>query len=532
MSLTPLPATAPVIALPVRTPSRPSPPVVLAIMLAFLAPFLLYFDTVRSMVAVWNSSETFAHGYIILPISLWLIWQRRDQVRAFPLQPCWPALLLLGVLGFGWLLARMGEVQVVKQYAFVSMIPVVALAIFGRQRAAALAFPLLFLLLAVPFGEIFIAPLIGFTADFTVWALQTTGIPVLRNGSRFEIPSGSWSVVEACSGVRYLISSVTLGCLYAYLTYRSAVRRALFMVCAVVVPIVANGMRAYLIVMIGHLSGMTLAVGIDHILYGWLFFGLVMFILFWCGNYWRQDGATVLLPGSAPSSAPPALARRAPRASSAAVMALAIVLTMALWPLYGRYSDRFNAHDTPRLPRVAIAWPPAPAFSSWVPRFTPEDARYQGTFRPPAATAQVPVAPPVALSILYYRNQHHGKAAISSSNHLTGEKDEAHQLGSHILQVPLAARPLAVRETTVQTATRSLLVWQWYWAGHQFTANDYAGKLLQAKDKLLLRGDDGAVLLLVAPYDGNPEQARASLRAFLNENLTAMDAALLQTQGT
>ena len=191
------------------------------IALAFLAPFAFYFATAKSIVDVWNSSETFAHGYIILPISLWLVWRRRANFSALPPSPWWPAVGLLLLVGAGWMLARMGEVQVVAQYAFVAMFPVIALAMFGRRLAWSLAFPLLFLLFAVPFGEIFIAPLIEFTANFTVWAVQATGIPVLRNGTRFELPTGSWSVVEACSGVRYLISSVTIGCLYAYLTYRS-----------------------------------------------------------------------------------------------------------------------------------------------------------------------------------------------------------------------------------------------------------------------------------------------------------------------
>jgi exosortase len=69
--------------------------------------------------------------------------------------------------------------------------------------------------------------------------------------------------VEACSGVRYLISSVTLGCLYAYLTYQSTKKRLLFIAVSIVVPIIANGLRAYMIVMIGHLSGMELATGGD-----------------------------------------------------------------------------------------------------------------------------------------------------------------------------------------------------------------------------------------------------------------------------
>lgn len=271
--------------------ARLSPYRFLMIALALLAPFALYFGTARSIVAIWNSSETFTHGYIILPISLWLIWRRRENFAALPPTPYWPALILLAMAGAAWLLARMGEVQVVQQYAFVAMLPLIALGVLGRRLAASLAFPLLFMLFAVPFGEIFIDPLIQFTAEFTVRAVQLTGIPVLRNGTRFELPSGSWSVVEACSGVRYLISSVTLGCLYAYLTYRSTRRRLLFIAIAIIVPVIANGLRAYMIVMIGHLSSMQLATGVDHLIYGWLFFGLVMFLMFWIGSYWREDQA-------------------------------------------------------------------------------------------------------------------------------------------------------------------------------------------------------------------------------------------------
>ena len=235
-------------------------------MAAVLAPFLIYFATARSIVSIWNSSETFAHGYIILPISLWLIWRERGRLALLTPAPWWPALLLLAACGFGWLLASLGDVQVVRQYAFVAMSPVTAVIVLGWQMARQLTFPLLFLLFAVPFGDIFIDPLINLTANFTAAAVEMTGIPILRQGNNFSLPSGDWSVVEACSGVRYLISSVTLGCLYAYLTYRSWQRRLLFVLVSIGVPILANGLRAFMIVMIGHFSGMQLAVGVDHLL--------------------------------------------------------------------------------------------------------------------------------------------------------------------------------------------------------------------------------------------------------------------------
>ena len=96
-------------------------------------------------------------------------------------------------------------------------------------------FPLAFMLFAVPVGEFLVPPMMEFTADFTVAAIRLTGIPVFREGLFFTLPTGAWSVVEACSGVRYIIASLTLGCLYAYLSYVSYLKRSNFYsVCFVV----------------------------------------------------------------------------------------------------------------------------------------------------------------------------------------------------------------------------------------------------------------------------------------------------------
>ena len=150
-------------------------------------------------------------------------------------------------------------------------------------------FPLLFLFFAVPMGEDLTPPMMEFTATFTVEALKLSGIPVYRDGLWFSLPSGNWSVVEACSGVRYLIAAFTLGFVYAYITYHTLWKRVLFVILSVVVPILANGLRAYMIVMIGHLSKMEYATGVDHLIYGWIFFGVVMFVLFWIGSYWQEE---------------------------------------------------------------------------------------------------------------------------------------------------------------------------------------------------------------------------------------------------
>jgi exosortase A len=495
----------------------------LLIALALLAPFALYFGTAKSIVSIWNSSETFAHGYIILPISLWLVWRRRANFAAYPPLPYWPALLLVALVGAGWLAARMGEVQVVMQYGFVAMFPLIALAVLGKRLAGSLAFPLLFLLFAVPFGEVFVGPLIEFTANFTIAAVQATGIPVLRNGTRFELPTGSWSVVEACSGVRYLISSITLGSLYAYLTYRSTRRRLAFVALSVVVPIIANGLRAFMIVMIGHHSSMTMATGVDHLIYGWAFFGLVMFVMFWIGSYWREDEAPA--PSAPPArDAAEASASAAARSARVAPMALAVIALAALWPAFAHFNDRANFNPRPvQLAPVAVSWSAAPAFSSWTHRFMQPDASFSGAYRSGAGQ-------PVGLTVLYYRNQHNGKALISSVNRLTAFEDAWHEIGAATRLESAGGRQLALRETTLQGPQGKLLVWHWFHVGGHDTASNAVGKLRQAQSKLLFRGDDGAAIMLSAPFSDNADEARAALQPFLVQHLDAIEAALAATR--
>lgn len=488
-----------------------------AVAAVILAPLLLYFQTAQSIVRIWDSSDTFAHGYVILPISLWLIWRRRDTLPLDEARPYWPALLLLAACGFGWLLADLAEVQVVRQYAMVAMIPTLALALLGPSLTKAMAFPLLFLLLAVPFGEVFIDPLIDFTADFTVAALRLTGIPVLRVGNHFDIPTGSWSVVEACSGVRYLIASVTLGLLYAYLTYRSLWRQIIFVLFAILVPIIANGLRAYMIVMIGHLSGMKLATGVDHIIYGWAFFGLVMFVMLWIGSFWREDEVATE-------------ARRHDRASTATSLptsrgsmlpvVLAALACLAAWPIYSHYMDKavFNP-KTASLDSFQSSWQPARAFADWKPGFLPANAELHRFFQQDGQS--------VGVSVLYYRNQDDKTKLISSSNRMVHEKDPVWiTTGNAVRQEAIAGQELKLRETRLRGNTGRVLAWNWYWIDGKFIANDYLAKLLQAKEKLLMQGDDGAAITVFAPYAEDPEQARAVLRRFLTENLTPLDATL------
>jgi EpsI family protein len=178
-----------------------------------------------------------------------------------------------------------------------------------------------------------------------------------------------------------------------------------------------------------------------------------------------------------------------------------------------------------QLAPVALSWEPAQAFSSWVPDYMPADATFGGTYRSAAATQ------PVALNILYYRNQRRDKALISSVNKPAAERNAYAPTASALRTEQPGGRNFVVRETTLRSASGPILVWQWIWIDQRATANDYVGKIWQAQAKLAFRPDDGAAVMLSAPFSENPQEARAALRAFLAANLAPIETALATTRG-
>lgn len=468
-----------------------------------------YGDTLASMVTTWRESETFAHGFLIVPICLWLIWGRRESIRALTPQPNFWYLIPLLLVTLVWILGNLGEVVVVQQYSMVFMLLLLVATIVGNAIVKELAFPLLFLLFAVPFGEILLPTLMEHTADFAVFALRLTGIPVYREGLYFSLPSGNWSVVEACSGLRYLIASLTLGCLYAYLTYRSLKRRLIFIALSIVVPILANWLRAYMIVMIGHLSSMKLAVGVDHIIYGWLFFGVVMLALFWTGSFWREDFDTPANASLPDGSIGPA--QHAPwRMLVLATLAVSGVAASA--PLLAAYL-KSGIHVQPVLqtPAATRNWQALPgALSEWTPHYLNPTARLR--------QAYAQGGKPVELYIGYYRNQRQHAELIASQNVLVHSTNKVWgAIGSSRRQAEVNGSAISLIETTVRNAQARLLVWHWYWVDGQYTTNSYWAKFLEAKSQLFGRGDDSAVIVLSTEIGASAEESRARLNDFLGD---------------
>jgi exosortase A len=499
----------------------------LAVLLAAL--LLLYRDTGLAMVGIWSRSDTFAHAFTVPPIVAWLIWRRRAALSAqTPRASRW-VLLPIGFTAFVWLLGDLATTNAVTQLAFTALLVLTVVAVFGPRVASTIAFPLGFLFFMVPIGEFVMPKMMDWTADFTVFALHLSGIPVYREGLDFVIPSGNWSVAEACSGVRYLIASVMVGVLFAYLNYRSLRRRLAFVAVAFVVPIVANWVRAYLIVVTGHLSGNTLAVGADHLIYGWVFFGIVITAMFVIGARWSEAPADPALPMVAPGAlrGAPGLGRRVALVAGAAVLLLALP-QLLLHRLV--QSERVGAPSFALPAEMADGWHAAAmAPADWTPGYEGAVTTAQRSYTRAGETVGVYVG--------YYRRQDATHKLVSSTNALAKGK------GAHWSEVAGGSRTFAVddrsvsvrtaqlrgsRQATDSGATR-LAVRQVYWVNGRYTASDRDAKGWGAVYRLLGRGDDAAVVIAYA-VDEPGGGANVALDHFVGANLPLLARRFAETR--
>lgn len=483
--------------------------VALATGLVFAWVIAWNFQTARDMARVWWNSDTYAHGMIVVPVFAWLLWRARPRLAGLRLRPePWFAVPIV-LAGLLWLMGRLVGVAAASHFALVATLVLALVGVLGRQVARVLMFPLAFLMFAVPIGDFLLPGLMNLTASFTVQALRLTGVPVYREGLFFVVPNGSWSVVEACSGIRYLIASATVGALYAYLSFSSLRRRLLFMAAALLVPILANWLRAYMIVLLGYLTDNRLAAGVDHLIYGWVFFGVVMMGMFALANRWREPLPAVPLTvaGVVDNSRP---------VRTRWVAVLPVLLAVALLPVAAAKLDGPVADYSLRvdLPAAARGWTvDDPTSLGYRPR-------YLGARGQEGAVYRGPDGRPVLAYVAWYAEQRDGREMVGWGN---GVVDPGSSGTLIVAEREIATGIGPVRETRLKTAEGPVRVWRWYRVNGLHAVGDIEVKLRLAVDRLTAQGDGSAVIVL-ATRETEAHEDEARLRQFLSAHAAGFDA--------
>ena len=255
-----------------------------AVFVLILSFALLYRNVIAKLVHDWSVDENYSHGFLIVPLAAYLAWERREQLANLPLRPSgWGmaivagsiAVLLAGLLGAELFLSRI---------AMIGTIMGAVVFVLGWQHLKALAFPTAVLLLMIPipaivFNEI-VFPLQLLASRVGEASLMAAGIPVLREGNIIVLANTSLEVAEACSGLRSLVSLLTLAIVYGYFTDRRPGVRVAIALASIPVAIIANGARVAGTGIAAHYYGPAVAQGFLHTFSGWMVFVVAFLMLF------------------------------------------------------------------------------------------------------------------------------------------------------------------------------------------------------------------------------------------------------------
>jgi exosortase len=259
---------------------RPHLAAVAAILLAL---GLAYWRVLGDLFIAWRDDGNYSHGFFIAPLAAWFAWEKRQTLAAIVPRPSWAG---LSVVAVGLLLlfaGLLGAEFFVSRVSFVITLTGIVLFLFGRAHLRALAFPLAFLLLAIPppaliFNKITI-PLQTVASQVGEAAIRAGGVPVLREGNVLVLAHTSLEVAEACSGIRSLVSLITLGFVFGYFLEPRAWVRAVIVVSAIPVAIVANGARVAGTGLAAQWIGPEAAMGFFHEFSGWVLFVVALVLM-------------------------------------------------------------------------------------------------------------------------------------------------------------------------------------------------------------------------------------------------------------
>jgi len=206
-----------------------------------------YFPILVRLVAQWGSDEDMSHGFFVPVIAGFIVWQRREELMATEARPNPWGLLLVGWGCIQLLLGYLGTELFTARTAFVVTLIGAVWTLGGTAILKKLAFPLCLLFLMVPIPAVIYNqitfPLQILASQLAASALDLFGVPVLREGNILDVSGNMLSVVEACSGIRSLLTLTFLALVYGYFfEKRTWVRVALFVI-VIPVAIFVNASR-------------------------------------------------------------------------------------------------------------------------------------------------------------------------------------------------------------------------------------------------------------------------------------------------
>jgi exosortase len=236
------------------------------------------------LVVFWSNSDEYSHGFLIVPLSAYIVWRKRDVLAEIGVKSSWIGLAVAILALMLYLFSHFAEIMTLTSLSMVLFLAGAVTYFYGGLMLKELLFPLFLLLFMIPIPSQVYAyltvPLQLFVSKASVGIAQILDIPVHREGNVIHLPARTLQVVQACSGMRSMISLLTLSAVFGYLTLKSNLLRSILFVSGVPAAIIVNIIRVLLLVGAFYYFGYDLTEGSVHTAFGVVIFGLALIILF------------------------------------------------------------------------------------------------------------------------------------------------------------------------------------------------------------------------------------------------------------
>ncbi len=370
--------------------------------------FLLFWPTTASLIEQWEDTvrRSYTHGYLIVAMSLWLLWRNRSEWSQVEIRPS--VLACVAVVGASvvWLIAYRAGIRIAHQALLPAIIFGAFIAAYGFQAARRNWLPFALLYFAVPLWDA-INPLLQSLSSFAVrMLLRTAGIPVFFSGNTFTLPEGSLEIAGGCSGLHFLIVGIAIAVLYGEINRDSWPTRAKLVVLAGLLAMLTNWIRIFIIAVAAHVTDMQhYLVQKEHYSFGWMMFVGTMLIFFLIVRRWPAPAE--------PSNETDTVPKSGPISWRGAALASVSLLVAPVWLL----ADH-NTIPTDRLPRLLpttlAGWTvEQSARDDWQPVFAGADVTQRAHYSKDGTIIEGFAA--------LYADQHQGKELVAFNNSMTGE---------------------------------------------------------------------------------------------------------------
>jgi len=496
-----------------------------AVLLLLIA--LLYWTILAALFGQWRHDPNFQHGVFVPAFALFVLWQTRHKLKRVRPAPSWAGVPIIAFALMVLVLGVLGAELFLSRVSLLLLLAGLIVLFLGWDFFRAVLFPWAVLFLMIPIPQIVLQnvtfPLQILASKLATGLLREIHVPVLREGNVITIAAMKLEVVAACSGIRSLLSLVTLAVIYGYLMEQRPWVRAVLACSAVPIAVLANGFRIFGTGLMGQYWGPEKAEGFFHSFSGWLIFVVSLIMLFalhgLITRIWKVEGSK----GQPASSGTPAPVEPRPKQNSALArlgVAAALMLATTI-ALHARSQTELVPDRTPlsALPR---------SFNGWVGQDYHLDEETLDILGPGeflARTYDAPenAQPPADLFIAYYPSQRATETPHSPDHCLPGAGWTPTL--RQVVQLPGPDGPIPANRYVVSKAGDRQLVLYWFQAHGRAVSSGYWSKYYLALDSIRLNRSDGALVRLMTPMYAkeSPEAAQARLWSFGSQVVPLLD---------